>query len=411
MLFPFLPKHIYEKTWKDDPKLTQSEVHRKLELKPVVGGPYEIESRKYNEEIVLKRRENYYMYKGKQVRDIPYFKHVRFRIVRDPNTALLALNRGDIEEMELTMQQWKNQTNGDDFYASNTKSRNSEWLYFYFGWNGVKQPIFADKNVRVAMSYAFNHQEMLDKLNYGLTQPSLGPMHPESWQFPKEAGLKPYKHDVDKALDILENAGWEDTDGDGILDKVINGKKTQFEFTLNVLNDPPRIEICALLKNTLDKMGIKCMVQPLELTTMSKKMIEKDFDAAFSGWGTGANPDTASNIWTTKAIADGRNYVSYSNKQVDGLFELGKQVPTAKEERERIVKAYELGKVGIGADADLAKIYGKINEIIYLDQPYTFLYYRSAFYGFNKSLRGYHFSPRGPYHFGPGISSIWKAMQ
>ena len=48
------------------------------------------------------------------------------------------------------------------------------------------------------------------------------------------------------------------------------------------------------------------------------------------------------------------------------------------------------------------------NTLIYEDQPYTFLYYRNAFYAFNKSLRGYNFSPRGPFHYGPGFSSIYK---
>jgi peptide/nickel transport system substrate-binding protein len=46
--------------------------------------------------------------------------------------------------------------------------------------------------------------------------------------------------------------------------------------------------------------------------------------------------------------------------------------------------------------------------LLWADQPYTRLYYRNAFYGFNKSLRGYVFSPRGPYHYGPGFSSIYK---
>jgi len=55
-----------------------------------------------------------------------------------------------------------------------------------------------------------------------------------------------------------------------------------------------------------------------------------------------------------------------------------------------------------------AKIYQQIALQLYEDQPYTWLFYQSSFYGFNKSLRGYKFSPRGPYHYGPGFDSIWK---
>ena len=58
-----------------------------------------------------------------------------------------------------------------------------------------------------------------------------------------------------------------------------------------------------------------------------------------------------------------------------------------------------------------AKIYGKIHELLYEDQPYTWLYFRNSFYGFNKDLRGYVFSPRGPYGYGPGFSSLWKPAE
>jgi ABC-type transport system substrate-binding protein len=93
---------------------------------------------------------------------------------------------------------------------------------------------------------------------------------------------------------------------------------------------------------------------------------------------------------------------------VDGLFELGKLMPIEVQERERIVKEYNLDKVGIDAKAERAAIYAKINELVYHDQPYTYAFYKSDFYGFNKELRGYYFSPRGPFHYGPGFSSFWR---
>ena len=58
-----------------------------------------------------------------------------------------------------------------------------------------------------------------------------------------------------------------------------------------------------------------------------------------------------------------------------------------------------------------ARLYGRIHEIIYEEQPYTFLFFRSSFYGFNKRLRGYMFSPRGPFSYGPGVLSIWASNE
>jgi peptide/nickel transport system substrate-binding protein len=404
--FPIIPRHVYEKSWPDDVKLVNSPAHRKLEDQPITGGPYEIESRKAQQEIVLKRRENYYLVNGRQVREKPYFKQIRFRIVTDPNTALLSLQRGDIEELELSMQHWQTRTGGNDFYARNTKARAPEWTYFYFGWNN-RHPIFQDPAVRQAMGFAFDHQEMLTTQNFGLTQPSVGMFHPESWMFPKTPD-KPREQDLDRALDLLADAGWEDTDNDGILDKEIDGKQKKFEFIMLCLNDPNRIEHCALLKNNLEKLGILCTVRPMELAALIEKMRKRDFEAYFGGWGTGTDPDTSENLWTTSAIEDGRNYVGYSNPAVDGLYLLGKQLQTNTAIREKICRDYGLAKVGITPAATRAEIYAKIHEVLYADQPVTFLYFRSSFYGFNKDLRGIHFSPRGPYHYSPGFSAIHK---
>jgi peptide/nickel transport system substrate-binding protein len=408
MNFPVIPKHIYEKTWKSDLTLQSSPEHVALEDKPVYAGPYKIASRTRNVELVLERREEHYMHDGKQVRDKPYFKRVRFRPISDSNTALLALKTGQLDELELMPEQWNSQTNDDDYYKQCTKVTGPESTFFYFGWNQART-LFKDRRVRQAMAYAFDHKEMLEKQLYGLYQPANGPYNPGSWMYPKK-DLPFFERDLDKAERLLREAGWEDHDGDGVLDQEIDGKSVRFEFTILVAEIPDRVRLCALLKDNLDQIGIVCNVRPMEIATLFAKMETRDFDAVFAGWGAGADPDTSENIYTTPAIEQGRNYIAYSNRYVDGLFELGKQMPSAKEAREKIVNEYQLGDVGINPDATRPEVYSKIHELVYEDQPMTFLYYRNSFYGFDKSVRGYMFSPRGPYHYGPGFSSIWKRL-
>ncbi len=380
--FPIVPKHVYEKSIYEDPTLQDSPYHVKYENNPVVGGAYEISKRTRGQEVVLRRRKDYYMHDGRQVRDIPYFKEVRFRIMAEPSVALLALKRGDLDETKLTPEQWQTQTTDDDFYKNCTKAYGLEWTYWYFGWN-CKRPFFSDVRVRKAMSYAFDHDEMLQKLRYGLNEPCNGIYHPTSRWAPKDPP-KPYKQDLDKAEELLDEAGWTDHDGDGIRDKRIGGRTRKFEFSILVFNMPERIAICNLLRENLDQIGIICHVRPMEFTVLQQKSRDHDFHAMFAGWGTGAHPDTSDNIWVT---GEGRNYVQYSNPEVDRLFEQGRREfdPQKREE-----------------------IYGRIHTILYENQPYTWLYFRNSFYGFSKQLRGYNFSPRGPYGYGPGFGSIWK---
>jgi peptide/nickel transport system substrate-binding protein len=380
--FPVIPKHIYETSIAEDPTLQNSPYHVKCENNPVSGGSYIITSRTRSKEIVLKRRDDYYMHNGKQVRDKPQFKEIRFRIISDPSVALLALKKGDIEEMILDPEQWQTQTGGDDFYAKNTKARAVEWTSFHFCWN-LKTPYFSDVRVRKAMSYAFNYKEMFDKLLYGLNEPCTGIFHQAS-RWASKKPLVPYKQDLDRAEKLLDEAGWSDHDGDGIRDKEINGRRVPLEFSMLVSTMPWRVAICNLLKENLDQIGVICNVRPMEFTVLQEKTQNHEFQAYMGGWGTGADPDTSENIWGTD---QGRNFGYYSNPEVDRLFAEAR-------------KEFDVEK--------RAAIYQKIDELIYEDQPYSWLFYRNAFYGFNKNLRGYVFSPRGPYSYGPGFGSIWK---
>ena len=379
--FPVIPRHIYEKSIAEDPTLTKTAYHSQQELHPVTGGQYEIARWGRSSEIVLRRREGYFMHNGKQVRNKPCFKEVRFHIIEDGNTRLLALKSGRIQEGELQPEQWQTQTSGDDYYSINTKVYGNEWSYFVIGWN-LKTPFFADVRVRRAMAYSLNYNEMIDDLCYGLYPRCHGIFDPKSWMYPKNPPAL-FEQNLDKAEDLLDLAGWVDTDGDGIRDKEVNGKKIPFEFTLVVSQKPDRIDICNLFRENLDSIGIICHVVPLEAAVMLERLHDKKFEAEFSGWKTGTDPFTNQNIYGT---GEERNYGSYSNPKVDELFKAG-------------VKEFDRAK--------RADIYGQIANLIYEDQPSLFLYNYNSFYGFSKTLRGYRFSPRGPFSYGPGFFALW----
>jgi peptide/nickel transport system substrate-binding protein len=381
--FPCFPKHIYEKSIAEDPLMTRTSYHTNLEDHPVTGGPYELVERVRNKEFVVRRRESYYMHNGKQVRPKPYFKEIRIKVIEDMNTALVALKGGEIEEMMLRAEQWANQTSGDDFYKRNTRVNAVEWTEFHITWN-MKSPFFEDKRVRQAMSWAMDYKEMLNTICQGIYDQSRGPYHPTAWFFPKN-GPQPYHQDLKRAQELLDEAGWTDSDGDGVRDKEINGRRVRFEFNLFTYQTETALQTATLFKSCLDQIGIVCNVKPLEFTQLVDAQQHHKFDAAIGGWGAGTDPDTSSNLYVT---GEGRNYGYYSNKQVDELFEKGRR---------------EL-------DHDKrAAIYGQIHNLMWEDQPYTWLFNRNSFYAFNKKLRGYNFSPTGPYHFDPGIQSLYKA--
>lgn len=381
MNFTLAPKHVFEDTVADDPTLRNSEPHIAFERDPVVGGPYVIAKRTRGSELLLERRESYYQVNGEQVRDKPHFAQIRHRIIEDQNTQLLALKSGDVDEALLGAEQWTTQTTDDDFYRTNTKARAVRWLYFYINWN-QRSPLFEDIRVRHAMAHAMNYEELIEDLCYGLYPRCDGIFHPDAWMYPDNPRAA-FDYDLDKAEDLLDEAGWDDSDGDGIRDKEIGGRLMPFEFSLLVSNKPDRIAICNLLRESLDSIGIRCNITPLEAAVFQERVFKKNFQAQMAGWGTSTDPYSNRNIFGT---GEDRNYGGYSNPEVDRLFDAG-EVEFDPEKR--------------------AEIYGKIYNLISEDQPYLFLYYRSSFYGFNDRLRGYRFSPRGPFGYDGSLSSLW----
>ncbi|QDT70532.1 Oligopeptide-binding protein AppA precursor [Planctomycetes bacterium MalM25] len=383
MNFPIIPKHVYEKTIPKDPTLARSEEHSRLEDNPVVAGPYELTRRARGDEFVVTRREAWHTHEGKRVRAKPRFREVRVKWIEDFNTALLAMKKGDIQEMELRPEQWTTQTNGDDFYRLNTKVTATQWTEFHFTWN-QKDPLFEDERVRWAMTYAMDYEELLGTICYGLYEQCRGPFHPTSWMYPEKAP-ELVEQDLDKAQDLLSQAGWEDTDGDGVLDKEINGRRVPFEFTLTTYQSETGISTATLMKESLDQLGIVCNVKPTEFTVLVQKSRDHDFQGLMGGWGAGKDPSTNENIFGSDK---GRNYGHYANAEVDRLFEEGKK-ELDPEKR--------------------AAIYGEIHTRLWKDQPCTWLFYRNAFHAFNKKIRGYNLSPWGPYYFSPGVSSMYSA--
>jgi len=386
--FPIIPKHIYERSIADDYTLRKSDYHVKYESAPVTSGAYRLKSRQIGQEFVLERREDWYMKNGQQIRRKPYFKEVRFQILEDPNTALLAIKNGNIDDFQMNPEQWQTQTGDDDFYSRNTKTWGVEWSYAYIAWN-CRNPLFSDKRVRQAMSFALDHKEMLDEICYGLYQPGRGTFHPDAWMAPKPAP-EPYQQNLDKAEELLDAAGWTDSDSDGIRDRLIDGQKVDFRFSLLIGEGSKTAERTAsLLAENLGQIGVECSARPMEFTVLQQRALDHDFQALMLAWGTGSDPDTTENLFGTKGITGGRNYPCYSNPEVDELYEQGK-------------REFDHAK--------RAAIYAKIDNILWEDQPYTWLYYRNGFFGFNKKLRGYAFSPRGPYGYSPGLDSVYMTV-
>ncbi len=343
-----VPKHIYE-------KIPFSEWRRNgyFDEKPVTNGPYKVARWERGQIIELVKNENYFN------KNYPKIQKIFVKIVPNESNLLLQFLNGEIDVLPsippAVAEKYENNPN--------FKFIKYPFLaYEYIGWN-QKNKIFADKRVRQALSYGINVDEIIKVILKGNAVRATSPFPSIFWAHNEK--LKPYPYDPEKAKKLLSEAGWKDRDGDGILDNVINGKKVNFKFTLITnAENLTRKEIATAIQNDLLKLGIKMEIQVFEFNTFMRHILNKNFDAVLSGWRVATKPDLAT-IFHSEAIKAGHNIVSYSNLYFDKLNDSAAVLNNLSE----------------------AKIlWDKVQEIIYEDQPYTFLYEPIRISGISKRI-------------------------
>jgi peptide/nickel transport system substrate-binding protein len=348
-----IPQHIFEK---GDFNNHPANRH------PIGTGPYKFVEWKTDERIVLEVNEDYF--EGR-----PYIDRIIYRIVPDQAVQFLELRKGTIDTMGLTPDQFQKEAVSEDFLENINKFRYPSFGYTYLGYN-LKNPLFKDERVRRAITYAINRQEIIDGVLLGLGQISTGPFPPTSWAYNETVPI--YEHNPEKAKELLYKCGWQDRDGDGILDK--DGRP--FSFTLMTNQGNKMRELCAtIIQFNLKQIGIQVRIRILEWASFIHQYIDKkNFDAVILGWSLSRDPDQYS-IWHSSQIKEGQyNFVSYSNPEIDRLLVEGRRTFDMEKRKE---------------------IYHRIHTILAEEQPYTFLYVADALPVVQKRFHGIEVAPAG----------------
>lgn len=180
-------------------------------------------------------------------------------------------------------------------------------------------PALRDRNVRLAMSHATNKQQLIDVILLGLGTPGLT-LIPDGLGAWYNSSITDYNFDVEKANQILDDAGYADTDGDGIRE-MPDGSST-LTFRLNWPSDSidaPRMS--ELLAEMWGKIGIALQpaaVDPDALTAQCCPAF--DFDIILWGWVSDPDPSSLLYVYTTEAIPYGSSETGYSNEKYDELY-------------------------------------------------------------------------------------------
>ena len=348
-----LPKHILEKVDINTAPFNS---------KPTGTGPFKFEDWSRGERIRLKANETYY--DGR-----PFLDKVLCRIIPDQATQLLELKSGGIDSMGLTSDMYVTLTKDPAFTSKYNTYKYIGFNYTYLGFN-LKNPLFADKNIRKAIAYGINKKEIIDGVLLGYGVEATGPFLPRSWAYNKD--VKKMEYNPEKAKLLLKDAGWEDTDKDGILEK--NGKKFEFMLMTNQGNKGREL-VTQMIQQNLKKLGVKVNIRIIAWSSFINEFVDKKkYDAIVMGWQLSPDPDIYDIFHSSKTGEKEYNFVSYKNPEVDKLLIEGRTT-------------YEIEK--------RKKAYNKIHEIIADDLPYVFIYVPESIVAVDKRFQNIAVEPAG----------------
>ena len=385
-----LPRHYYDpenllervtvRELAQDPAKLPAEVkkfgdlfNRNYNRNPLGSGPYKFNLWNTGREIELVRNGDYWG-NDKEGIDQPHVDRLKFRVVNNMDAALTRLKSGSLDFMEsLQPVQVVRGTSSDRFNRQFKKYEYYAPTYTYIGWNN-DHPIFRDKRVRQAMTYLTNRKQIVQTVLFGLGE--VVDSHIYLFRPEYDKSLVSYPFDPRKALALLNEAGWKDTDGDGILDKLIDGKQVPLRFEIKInAGNAVRESVALVLMDELKNHGIAASVRQLDWTIFLNDVKNHQFDAVVLGWQMSTTDPDAYQVWhSSQAANKGSNAISYKNARVDEILE---QYRREFDPQRRI------------------ELYKEFQQILHDEQPYTFLHVRKTVSAVHRRFQGVEVFPDG----------------
>ncbi|HQZ90957.1 MAG TPA: ABC transporter substrate-binding protein [Thermomicrobiales bacterium] len=236
------------------------------------------------------------------------------KVVPDRATGAQQLKTGEIDFFQGLLG-----SSVSEFKGSNVDVVAADALSFtFFGYNmdPARKGVFEDVNVRQALIYALDRDAMVEEIQFGFAQVAVGTMPPLSWAYNPDGIKLKYPYDVDKANQLLDEAGWV-KGSDGVRAK--DGKKLEFTMYTNAGNNV-REQYLVAAQAYWNEIGVKMTPQLEPFPELVDRITEThDFDIFLIGFSWSATPDQ-SIMFGCNSYEGGFNFGKYCNEEVDKVL-------------------------------------------------------------------------------------------
>lgn len=358
-----IPKHIYG----DEPLLKHP-----ANREPVGTGPYKLARWELGKSLLLKANPTWWF--GR-----PHIDSIELK-TKAPSDTVDALSAGQLDFARVTdINQWSNKAQLAEFRDRFEVSNVPEPRFRCIAWN-VQRKLLSNPKVRVALTHALDRGRVIDDVLLGQAQALSAPFFPT--MFGADPSIAPYKFDLDRAVKLLDEAGYPSKNG------------TRFSIDLISLQSQRNASaeaVLAVFRRDLKSIGIELKVTFLPTREFFNRVNfsadgKRDFDGAYFGWLPDIpDPDPYALLHSSQ-IKKAPIHSGYSNPEVDKLLDQARAT-TNRDERKTI--------------------YHKVHALVHRDEPYTMLYAEHGRYAWNRKLRGVNPADIGPQPRFPGIARWW----
>lgn len=322
-------------------------------------GPYKMTSWEPGQSITLEKKPvNGSIYSN--LKDSP--DKIIFKINRDENSTQLEIKNQTIDvSCNLTMGSFISLASDPDVIANYHTALTLTYNYSYFAFNtradGMnRKALFTDRKVRRAFAHLTPVNDLMKLIyrDYSVyCRRMVTNVSPLKSNF--HAALKEIVTDPEEADRLLNEAGWKDSDGDGIRDKIIDGQKTDMKVEIMYLNNNADWKDMALLTSeSFKRSGIETTLLPLDLKMFQERARSHDFDLLLSSWAGIPFPEDYSVLWHSESWRNnGSNYSGFGNEASDALID---SLRTESDPDKRLEMDY------------------RFQEMVYDEQPFIFLF-------------------------------------
>lgn len=318
------------------------------------AGAYELDEWVTGEYIRLKRKQNWW---GDNIENPPsllsaFPSEITYRIILDAAAAEASLKAGEIDLMaEVPASSFKAMSTDADWKDKFQYETPSLMVVNYLELNN-RDSILADPRIRKALAYTLDYDGMLNNILAGLARRTIGPIHPDRSYYNNE--LKPIQQDINKALALIKEAGWDDTNGNGTPDKMIGGKRTELKLSIKQSNKAEGMAIANIVKENAAKAGFDIQLDVVDPAQVQQDLRQQNFQLMPLRMAFFPSFDDPFTLWhSTNDSPGGSNRSGFHTPELDQLIE---KLRTSTDSEER------------------ATGYKEFQEIIYAEQPVIYLY-------------------------------------